>query len=323
MPTRRAAPVAQLDLFKGADPLAGEYRAAAAVAARLPPRLHLGTSSWFSPGWEGVVWSRRYAESDLARDGLAEYARHPLLTTVGINRSYYGPVAPGDFDRYASQLPAGFRCVIKAPASVTSAVVPNRRDEAPVANPDYCSVARFQRDLGDALAGHFLDHTAAVLFEFPSAPRAFTGDAAAFARRLDGLLAELDPRLPVAVELRDPGLLQPAYARVLRDRRAAHAYNLHTHMPLPGRQRAAVPLRDQPFAVVRLLMPPKTRYDERKREFAPFDRLRDVDPARRADTLSVIVEALGGGLDTWVLVNNKAEGSAPLTIRALAESLAG
>ena len=322
MSTRRAAPVAQLDLFAGPNPLAAVYRDAAAVAARLPPRLHFGTSSWFSPGWEGLVWSRRHTESSLAHDGLSEYARHPLLTTVGIDRSYYGPVPPADFDRYASQLPPGFRCVIKAPASVTSAIVPNRRDEAPRANPHYCSAARFARDLGDALAGHFLPHTAAVLFEFPLVPRAFSGDAAAFARRLDALLADLDPRLPVAVELRDPGLLQPPYARVLRERRVAHVYNLHTHMPLPGLQRAVAALRDQPFAVVRLLMPPHTRYEDRKREFAPFNRLQDVDPARREDTLSVIVEAIGGGLETWVLVNNKAEGSSPLTIRALADAIA-
>jgi uncharacterized protein YecE (DUF72 family) len=323
MPTRRVAPIPQLDLFKGADPLAAVYREAAAVAARLSPRLHFGTSSWFSTGWEGLVWSRRYTEGDLARDGLGEYARHPLLTTVGIDRSYYGPVPPADFDRYASQLPSGFRCVIKAPASVTSAIVPNRRDEAPVANPDFCSVARFNRELGDAIVERFLPHTAAVLFEFPSVSRAFTGDAAEFARRLDAMLADLDPRIPVAVELRDPALLKTAYANVLRARRAAHAYNLHTHMPLPGRQRAVVPLRDQPFAVVRLLMPPGGRYDERKRRFAPFDRLQDVDPARREDTLSVIVEAIGGGLETWVLVNNKAEGSSPLTIKALAEAIAG
>ncbi|MDB4928043.1 MAG: hypothetical protein JWM10_527 [Myxococcaceae bacterium] len=323
MPTRRSAPVAQLDLFKGAEPLAAVYREAAAVAERLPPTLHFGTSSWFSTGWEGIVWSRRYTESDLAHDGLSEYSRHPLLTTVGIDRSYYGPVPPADFDRYASQLPAGFRCVIKAPASVTSAIVPNRRDEVPIANPDYCSVERFMRDLGDALVGHFLPHTAAVLFEFPMAPRAFTGDASEFAHRLDGMLAEMDPRIPVAIELRDPGLLKTPYANVLRARRAAHTYNLHTHMPLPGLQRAVVALRDQPFAVVRLLMPPQTRYEERKREFAPFNRLQDVDEARRADTLSVIVEAIGGGLETWVLVNNKAEGSSPLTIKALAEALAG
>jgi uncharacterized protein YecE (DUF72 family) len=323
MPTRRPAPVAQLDLFQGPEPLAAVYREAAAVASRLPPTLHFGTSSWFSTGWEGIVWSRRYSESDLARDGLSEYRRHPLLTTVGIDRSYYGPVPPADFDRYASQLPGGFRCVIKAPASVTSAIVPNRRDESPIANPDYCSVERFMRDLGDALTGHFLPHTAAVLFEFPMAPRAFTGDAAEFARRLDAMLAELDPRIPVAIELRDPALLKPPYASVLRARRAAHTYNLHTHMPLPGLQRAVVALREQPFAVVRWLMPPQTRYEERKREFAPFNRLQDVDDARRADTLSVIVEALGAGLETWVLVNNKAEGSSPLTIKALAEALAG
>ena len=324
MPTRRVAPIPQLDLFAGADPLAAVYRDAAAVAARLPPRLHFGTSSWFTTGWAGIVWARRYTEADLAHDGLTEYVRHPLLTTVGIDRSYYAPVPPADFDRYASQLPGGFRCVIKAPASVMSATLPQKdRDAPPLANPDYLSPERFYRDLGDALIGHFLPHTAAVLLELPMTSRAFTGDAKTFARRLDGFLAEMDPRLSFAVELRDPALLQTAYARVLDERRGAHTYNLHSHMPLPGAQRAVVSLKHQPFAVVRWSLPPHTHYDERRQALLPFDRLQDVDPARREDTLSVIREALGAGLETWVLVNNKAEGCSPLTIRALADALAG
>lgn len=323
MVTRRVAPIPQLDLFAGANPLAGVYRDAAALAARLPPRVHFGTSSWYTTGWAGIVWARRYTEEDLAYEGLTEYVRHPLLTTVGIDRSFYAPVPPADFDRYSAQLPPGFRCVIKAPQSVMSATLPQKDRDAPLAaNPDYLSPERFVRDLGDALVGHFLPHTAAVLLEFPMAPRAFTGDAKTFARRLDAFLAEMDPRLSFAVELRDPALLQTAYARVLDDRRAAHCYNLHTHMPLPGAQRAVVSLRHQPFSVVRLSLPPHAHYEERKAALLPFDRLQDVDPARREDTLSVVREALSQGLETWVLVNNKAEGCSPLTIRALAEALA-
>lgn len=323
MAARRVAPIPQLDLFAGADPLAPVYREAAAIAARLPPKLHFGTSSWFTTGWAGIVWARRYTESDLAHEGLTEYVRHPLLTTVGIDRTFYAPVPPADFDRYASQLPAGFRCVIKAPASVMSATLPQRSHlDPPAANPDYLSPERFRRDLGDALVGHFLPHTAAVLLEFPMVPRAYSGDAKTFAQRLDAFLAEMDPRLSFAVELRDPALLQTAYARVLDERRVAHAYSMHSNMPLPGAQRAVVSLRHQPFAVVRLSLPPHTHYEERKQSMLPFDRLQDVDPARREDTLSVIREALAAGLETWVLVNNKFEGCSPLTIRALADALA-
>ena len=322
MGTRRTAPVAQLDLFKGADPLAPVYREAAELVARLPERLHLGTSSWFFPGWEGLVWSGRFSESDLAREGLREYARHPLLTTVGIDRSFYAPVPAADFARYASQLPPGFRCAIKAPASVTSAVVPHRPRGDAEANRDYLSVERFRADLGDALVSSFLPHTAMVILEFPRAPRALTGDPRSFAQRLARFIADVDPRIPVAVELRDPTLLQTVYAQALADAGAAHVYSMHAHMPLPGAQRAVVPLRRQPFAVLRLSLPPHTNYDERKQDFAPFDRLRDVDPARRDDVLSVLREALALDRDTWVLVNNKAEGSAPLTLRALAQALA-
>src|ERR1700757_1324239 len=103
------------------DRLAGEHELAAAIARRLPEKLFFGTSSWSFPEWEGLVYSRRRTPSQLAREGLSEYARHPLLTTVGIDRSFYAPIRRVDLERYAGQLPAGFPCCLKAPQAVTSA----------------------------------------------------------------------------------------------------------------------------------------------------------------------------------------------------------
>src|SRR5687767_7510687 len=119
---RRDASPAQLSLFEPApsaapppapdpDPMPAIYDEAARIAARLPPGLHLGTSSWSFPGWHGIVYSARRSTDELAREGLVEYVRHPLLTTVGIDRSFYAPVPASDFVRYAAQLPEGFRCV--------------------------------------------------------------------------------------------------------------------------------------------------------------------------------------------------------------------
>lgn len=90
-----------------------------ALAARLPPRLHLGTSSWSYPGWDGIVWDGEYSESRLARDGLAAYARHPLLGCVSIDRSFYQPLASAQYAAYAAQVPESFRFVVKAPAAVS------------------------------------------------------------------------------------------------------------------------------------------------------------------------------------------------------------
>jgi hypothetical protein len=50
-----------------------------ALAAALPRELHLGTSTWSFAGWQGLVYDGAHEESKLAREGLAAYARHPLL----------------------------------------------------------------------------------------------------------------------------------------------------------------------------------------------------------------------------------------------------
>ena len=80
-----------------------------------------------------------------------------------------------------------------------------------------------------------------------------------------------------------------------------------------------VPVPAAPFAVIRLLLRPGTGYDERREEFLPFDRIVDPNPDLRQEVLSLIHAA--GERPVFVLVNNKAEGCAPRTIRALAEEL--
>src|SRR5690606_13926870 len=87
---------------------------AASLAAALPRGLRLGTSSWSFPGWAGIVYAAPATETDLARFGLAAYARHPLLRTVCVDRSYYRPVEERTFARWASEVPEDFRFVMKA-----------------------------------------------------------------------------------------------------------------------------------------------------------------------------------------------------------------
>ena len=85
-------PGEQLDLFARAaspiepSPLASVYAEAEAIAAKLPRDVFFGTSSWSFPGWAGIVYAHKRSESSLARDGLIEYAQHPLLRTVGVDR---------------------------------------------------------------------------------------------------------------------------------------------------------------------------------------------------------------------------------------------
>ena len=106
------------------------------LLASLPPGFRMGTSSWSFPGWLGIVYARKRSTSMLAKEGLHEYAQHPLLRTVGIDRSFYAPIPDEDLLRYADQLGDEFPCCAKAPAAVTSESIPGLNRHHP--NPDTC-----------------------------------------------------------------------------------------------------------------------------------------------------------------------------------------
>ena len=75
--------------------------------------------------------------------------------------------------------------------------------------------------------------------------------------------------------------------------------------------------------VARLMLPPFMRYADKKAEYAPFDRLVAPQPDMRDDVLALLRAAEEADCsDAFILANNKAEGSAPLTVKALAERVA-
>jgi uncharacterized protein YecE (DUF72 family) len=299
--------------------------AAAAIAARLPDAVAFGTSSWTFPGWASLVYPAGLATAALGREGLRHYARHPLLRTVGIDRSYYAPVPLDDLRAYADQLPDGFRCCLKAPAAVTSRVEPAfggaRGPTRP--NPDFLSAGRLIDDLLAPLAAGFAAHTGPIVLEFPPGPRQAPLAPPRFAEALDRFLEQLPAEFEYAVEIRDQALLTPAYAAVLARHGVAHTYNYWSAMPMPLAQAAVVPADTASFAVVRLLLKPGTWYEDQRELFRPFNRLVAPDESMRDEVVQLTARALARGRRVYVLVNNKAEGSSPLTIEALAERLAG
>ncbi len=319
----------QLALFdtslpQAADPAAAQladvHRRAADLAARLPPDVFFGTSSWSFPGWRGLVYSSERSQTALAREGLREYARHPLLRTVGVDRSYYAPVPIEDLRAYADQLPDGFRCCFKAPAAVTALAL--GPPGAQTANPDFLSVDRLVEDLLQPCAIAFRDHAGPTILEFPPFPRGRALPPAEFLSRLDRFLDGLPREFEYAVELRDRRLLTPAYRALIERHGVAHTFNYWSAMPTPGQQMAVVPPEEPPFAVVRLLLRPGTWYEDQRDRFKPFNRLAAPDEEMRADVVAVVRRALAKKRRAFVLVNNKAEGSSPLTVMALAQRLA-
>ncbi|MDP3277979.1 MAG: DUF72 domain-containing protein [Deltaproteobacteria bacterium] len=302
---------------------ARELSACEPIAQTLDPRVRMGTSSWSFSGWAGLVYSAERSASELAREGLREYVEHPLLRTVGIDRGYYAAIPPADLQQYAEQTPEHFVFCTKAPEAITSPIVSKHRDPGNAGhfNEDFLNAARFV----DEMVGPFLEHlgarTGPFILEFPPLPRDSRLQPEPFAEALDDFLSALPEGLQLAVELRDPALMTEAYARVLTRRGCAHVYNYWSRMPSITSQLRAISLTKQPFAVTRLLLRPGTQYQTQREKFAPFDALVEPDLTMRDEVCDVVEAATRAGLESFVLVNNKAEGSSPRTVRAIAERL--
>jgi uncharacterized protein YecE (DUF72 family) len=308
------------------------------LAERLPRFVRFGTSSWSFPGWAGIVWKGRPTESQLARSGLEAYASHPLLRAVSLDRSYYGPVRAEDLAGYKAQLATarsraqsvpGFRVLSKVWDEITTAIFPNHPRygaRAGTRNPHFLDAGRFTSEVlapyletswtrpDEPEAGPFL-------FELTPMPRNALAERELVAR-VDDFVSRLPSGPRWAFELRNAELFGSRWIDMLRANRAAHVFTFWTAMP---------PLRDQlraraivaPFTVVRLMLPPYTRYASRKVELAPFDKIVEPQEDMRQDVVEILRAAAEAGCDEgFVLVNNKAEGSAPLTVRVLAERTA-
>ena len=74
--------------------------------------------------------------------------------------------------------------------------------------------------------------------------------------------------------------------------------------------------------VVRWNLNPREEYEAAKARYAPFDRLVDEDVSTRESIARLVAAALRAGEKAYVIANNKAEGSAPLTLTRLAASVA-
>lgn len=307
----------QLGLF-GADG-ALDFSAEAALAARLPSAVKLGTSSWTFAGWSGICYPRGTTEQTLRERGLELYTRYPLFGTVGIDRSYYAPLSTDELARYAAALPPGFRAVMKAWGRLTSPCDPRTGE----AWDTYLDPAAFTRAVADPVRRAFAEHTASIVLEFAPIRRS-PPPVEQFAERLDRFLAAIPRDLPLSVELRTRAHLAPPYLDVLRRHGVAHVLNLWEAMP-DLRAQLALPgvLTARDHVVARLLMRPGTRYAERKAQMAPFDRLLDPNPALRDDVASLVRLCAATGRVAYVIVNNKAEGCSPLTVAALAAQIAG
>ena len=296
----------------------------------LPIDIRLGTSSWFFPGWRGLVYDGVHPQVTLSRKGLAAYAEIPLLRTVSLDRTFYAPISAVDYARYASQVPEHFSFVVKAPAIVCDAVVGDEEGRGKVANPHFLDAAIAAREFVLPCLEGLKGKAGPLVFQVSPLPRGLVEDASLLVERLEVFFAALPQELgkfrPIyALELRNPEMLTPRLMRMLGRSGVRYCVGLHDRMPEVERQEAALKALDGDTPgdlVVRWNLHRGFLYQAAKQRYEPFDKLVDEDGETRRILARMAAAAFKAGRKVWITANNKAEGSAPLSLLKLAEEIA-
>ncbi|MDF0653198.1 MAG: DUF72 domain-containing protein [Nitrospira sp.] len=164
----------------------------------------------------------------------------------------------------------------------------------------------------------FEPHTGPFPFEF----QRHGMSAEEFCSRLDTFFAQLPTNFRYAVEIRNAGLLDSDYRKVLETHGVAHVYNHWSSMPSLRDQHQRMEERfTAPFTVVRLLTPLKMSYEAAKTRAEPYNKIVQELPDMRQDTVELVKKAVKEKRTAYVLVNNRSEGNAPLTVQALRNAL--
>jgi len=297
-----------------------------ALAASMSGRIHLGTSTWSYPGWEGLVWAGKHSEATLSKTGLTAYAAHPLLRAVGIDRGFYRPVAASDFERHAQQVPKGFRFTVKAPSMVTDALLRSEDGRGQEPNPLFLDPTTALQTFIDPACEGLGTTIGALVFQLSPLP----------SQRLSRMNEQLDllhallracPKPPagvLAVEVRDAAWLSSDFVALLRDTGARYCVGLHPKLPTLSEQLPLLRALWPGPLVVRWNLNRRHGpygYEEAEKLYGEFNEMLDPDPETRAELARIIRGTAGAGQEAFVTISNKAEGSAPLSVRALAEAI--
>lgn len=180
--------------------------------------IHVGTSGWSYPHWDGVLYPPQTAPADR----LGVYTRR--FTTAELNASFYRWPRPQTFASWRRRLPQGFLLSVKAPRGLTHA----KRLYSPEAWID--RIARCWHELGE--------RRGVLLVQLPP-------DHTRDDDRLAWFLARIPAWLRVAVELRHPSWDAEDVYRLLEYH--GTAYCVMSGAGLPCVRRATAP-----FVYVRL-----------------------------------------------------------------------
>jgi uncharacterized protein YecE (DUF72 family) len=238
-----------------------------------------------------------------------------------VDAAYYAFPSVAYLEGLAAQVPSDFRFGLKVTDGITLKRFPNLTRfgaKAGAKNPDFLNA--------EAFAHKFLQPCNSIrakigifIFEFSRFYPTDFEHGRDFVTALDSFLGELPKDWPYGIEMRNRQWLKPEYFECLARHGVTHVYNSWTEMPSIAEQMQLQDSETQPGLIAaRFLLKPGRSYEEAVKTFQPYDQTKEVnEEARKAGAALIQKGSVTPGRKTFVFVNNRLEGNALQTIRAM------
>ncbi len=310
----------------------------------LHPMVSMGTASDRYRGWIGQIYSQdlytgrtttrtnrvgknSFREEVLPIDCVREYFQH--FRILEIDYTFYAPLiekgAPtpcaGTLRQYAMFLGPEDSVFLKAPQMFFAQKL--RRGKDYIKNENYLAPEPFFKQFYEPAREILGDNLRGIIFEQEYQRLADRPPPAALAGDLDRFFAAIPADTGYHVELRTESYLCKPIFEVLQKYGVGQVLSHWTWLPNLSRQfsRSGGRFVDADGqAVLRLMTPLGTRYEDAYAKAFPFDRLIEgmVQPAMITQTALLMWEAISQGTRINIIINNRSGGNAPLIARMIA-----
>ncbi len=312
----------------------------------LHPMASFGTASDRYKGWMGQIYpaeyfsdkissrskrikGRTFKEEVLPVESLEAFFRH--FSVLEIDYTFYGPLLDKalntskifrvlqTYRRYLNEKDA---LILKVPQVVFARRL--WRGGRFVKNPEYLDEGLFRRRFYEPAVALLGQHLRGFIFEQEYQPKNERPDPRAFVEELNAFLTKIPRDRRYHIEVRTESLLSPAYFEVLEKQGVGQVFSHWTWLPPLRRQfeRGGRRFRNAGgMGIVRLMTPPRMRYEDAYAKAYPFDRLVEgmMDSRMIEETVDIMCAAIEQGYHVNVISNNRAGGNAPLIARKVAE----
>jgi len=311
----------------------------------LHPHVAMGTASDRYAGWIGQIYSvdrysgkiksrtkkvggKSFIEEVLPVESVEEYFQH--FRILEVDYTFYRLLLDKDGEAtqnfhvlksYREHMASGDHVLLKVPQAIFAQKI--RSGKSYVENPEYLNPDVFTRSFYEPAVELLGEKLKGFVFEQEYQRKGDREPVERLVEDLDRFFTAVPPDERYHVELRTESYLVRPVFEVLEKHGIGQVLSHWTWLPPLEKQFAEAGHRfynSGRQAIIRLMTPIGTRYEDAYARAHPFDRLVEgmLQPRMVDETAKLMRRGIKGGVEMNVIINNRAGGNGPLIAQRIA-----